>query len=68
MFGMENSIPVQNQFPQPPAETNGNGYYSVANYISINKYWINLSSHSSLARYLTLVKSVVHKIQQEEVK
>ena len=27
--------------------------YSVANYISINKYWINLSSHSSLARCLS---------------
>ena len=35
-----------------------------ANYISINKYWINLSSHSSLARCLTSVKLVVHKTQQ----
>ena len=39
-------------------------FSSVANYISINKYWTTLSSHSSLARCLTLVKSVVHKTQQ----
>ena len=25
-------------------------YYSVAFFVSINKYWINLSSHSSLAK------------------